>query len=476
MADAWMPGARCIRAQTDGGQLGGGAPRVVWLTLGADPRVISVWSAAQRLNQENRPTHLVWDPLTGDIAQLLPIVRAGCALGMPEYLDYAPDRLPTLPGGGEPRGQAVRPDRGARLLPGAVHQLPDDRAGRDPRLAGLLADPAALAGRPAGPVPAADQAPQPGAVGSRRPLRRLAGTRVRQPRPRRHRHRPAHPGGCWYRPRAARSRPIPTEPPSAWALAPRTRSGARPCRLATGLAGVPLRIVSLPDLSSTSRTALRRHRERGRTDRDDLYAVLDAGLICHLGVIADGVPRVLPTGYGRLGDTLYLHGSSANATFMAGGGQRGLRHRHAPGRAGLRPVGVQPLDELPQRHDLRRDPAAHRSGRADRGAPRHHRAPGPRAVVLRAPAHQEGAGRHLGPRAAAHRGLGQDPRRRPVRRAGGLRDRQSGRAWCRSRCGSANRSPMPRCGRASPTPSTSRRRADGHARRGCSARTVRSAK
>ena len=78
--------------------------------------------------------------------------------------------------------------------------------------------------------------------------------------------------------------------------------------------------MSPPDLSSTSRTALHRHRERGRADRDDLYAVLDAGLICHLGVIADGVPRVLPTGYGRLGDTLYLHGSSANATFMAGGG------------------------------------------------------------------------------------------------------------------------------------------------------------
>jgi hypothetical protein len=94
LADAWMPGARCIRAQTDGGQLRGGAPRVVWLTLGADPRVVSVWSAAQRLNQENRSPHLVWDPLTGDIAQLLPIVRAGCALGSPEYLDYAVDRLP----------------------------------------------------------------------------------------------------------------------------------------------------------------------------------------------------------------------------------------------------------------------------------------------------------------------------------------------------------------------------------------------
>ena len=78
--------------------------------------------------------------------------------------------------------------------------------------------------------------------------------------------------------------------------------------------------MSAADLSGTPRTTLLRHRERGRTDRDDLYAVLDAGLICHLGVIADGVPRVLPTGYGRAGDLLYLHGSSANSTFMAGAG------------------------------------------------------------------------------------------------------------------------------------------------------------
>ena len=78
--------------------------------------------------------------------------------------------------------------------------------------------------------------------------------------------------------------------------------------------------MSTPELSSTPRTGLGRHRERGRTDRDDLYAVLDAGLICHLGVIADGAPRVLPTGYGRVDDTLYLHGSSANATMAAAAG------------------------------------------------------------------------------------------------------------------------------------------------------------
>jgi uncharacterized protein len=79
--------------------------------------------------------------------------------------------------------------------------------------------------------------------------------------------------------------------------------------------------MSLPDLSSTPRTELGRHRERVRTERDDLYAVLDAGLICHLGVIVDGAPRVLPTGYGRLGDLLYLHGSSANSSIIAGNGQ-----------------------------------------------------------------------------------------------------------------------------------------------------------
>jgi uncharacterized protein len=79
--------------------------------------------------------------------------------------------------------------------------------------------------------------------------------------------------------------------------------------------------MSLPDLSSTPRTALGRHSERGRTERDDLYAVLDAELICHLGIVADGAPRVLPTGYGRLGDVLYLHGSSANSSIVAADGR-----------------------------------------------------------------------------------------------------------------------------------------------------------
>jgi uncharacterized protein len=92
-------------------------------------------------------------------------------------------------------------------------------------------------------------------------------------------------------------------------------------------------------LSPSARTSLTRHSERGRTDRQELYAVLDAGLVCHLGVITGGTARapgggavagnggggstpvVLPTSYGRIGDTLYLHGSVANQSIAAAAGR-----------------------------------------------------------------------------------------------------------------------------------------------------------
>ena len=67
---------------------------MVWLTLGTAPRVVSIQSAAQRLVSERRPCHLVWDPVTGDILQLISILRAGRALGAPEKLDWGPDRVP----------------------------------------------------------------------------------------------------------------------------------------------------------------------------------------------------------------------------------------------------------------------------------------------------------------------------------------------------------------------------------------------
>ncbi len=75
-------------------------------------------------------------------------------------------------------------------------------------------------------------------------------------------------------------------------------------------------------LSATPRTTLNRLRERGRMDRADLDAVIDAGLVCHLGVVIDSVPVVLPTGYGRIGADLFLHGSSANQSLLAAAGQQ----------------------------------------------------------------------------------------------------------------------------------------------------------
>jgi nitroimidazol reductase NimA-like FMN-containing flavoprotein (pyridoxamine 5'-phosphate oxidase superfamily) len=80
----------------------------------------------------------------------------------------------------------------------------------------------------------------------------------------------------------------------------------------------PFRATST--LSTTDRTRLGRLRERGSTDRAALHGVLDVGLICHVGVVIDGTPVVLPTGYGRIRETLYLHGSSANRSLTAAPG------------------------------------------------------------------------------------------------------------------------------------------------------------
>jgi len=97
VAHAWMPEARRIRAKTDGGPLGGGAPRAVWLTLGSIADAVSVQSAAERLIGERRACHLIWDPVTGEVAQLISVLRAGRALGLPDRLDWAPDRVRPTP-------------------------------------------------------------------------------------------------------------------------------------------------------------------------------------------------------------------------------------------------------------------------------------------------------------------------------------------------------------------------------------------
>jgi uncharacterized protein len=79
-------------------------------------------------------------------------------------------------------------------------------------------------------------------------------------------------------------------------------------------------MTELSTLSPTARTTVGRMRERARTDRAELYALLDEGLICHLGVPTGDAPMVLPTCYGRIGDTLYVHGSSGARSLLTGRG------------------------------------------------------------------------------------------------------------------------------------------------------------
>jgi nitroimidazol reductase NimA-like FMN-containing flavoprotein (pyridoxamine 5'-phosphate oxidase superfamily) len=68
----------------------------------------------------------------------------------------------------------------------------------------------------------------------------------------------------------------------------------------------------MQDFEKTKRTTLKRLHERGHFDRETVYAILDEALICHVGIIVDGAPVVIPTACWRDGDTLYLHGSSAS--------------------------------------------------------------------------------------------------------------------------------------------------------------------
>ncbi|WP_052848916.1 pyridoxamine 5'-phosphate oxidase family protein [Streptomyces avicenniae] len=60
----------------------------------------------------------------------------------------------------------------------------------------------------------------------------------------------------------------------------------------------------------TPRTTPTRGRERATYDRALVHAVLDEGYVCHLGFVRDGAPVVLPTLYARVGERLYLHGST----------------------------------------------------------------------------------------------------------------------------------------------------------------------
>jgi nitroimidazol reductase NimA-like FMN-containing flavoprotein (pyridoxamine 5'-phosphate oxidase superfamily) len=62
----------------------------------------------------------------------------------------------------------------------------------------------------------------------------------------------------------------------------------------------------------TPRTRIVREPDRAVYDREAAYKILDEGFICHVGFSVDNQPFVIPTGYGRSGDNLYIHGSAAS--------------------------------------------------------------------------------------------------------------------------------------------------------------------
>lgn len=62
---------------------------------------------------------------------------------------------------------------------------------------------------------------------------------------------------------------------------------------------------------------LRQHPERGRQDRATIDAILDEGMVCHVGIVEDGRPVVIPMAYARDGDRLILHGAAGSRLMQA---------------------------------------------------------------------------------------------------------------------------------------------------------------
>ncbi|MEU9559032.1 pyridoxamine 5'-phosphate oxidase family protein [Streptomyces fumanus] len=75
----------------------------------------------------------------------------------------------------------------------------------------------------------------------------------------------------------------------------------------------------------TDRTVPTRSPQRASYDRELVHSILDEGYLCHLGFVRDGAPVVLPTLYGRVGERLYVHGSTGSRPLrMAGQADPGL--------------------------------------------------------------------------------------------------------------------------------------------------------
>jgi uncharacterized protein len=64
--------------------------------------------------------------------------------------------------------------------------------------------------------------------------------------------------------------------------------------------------------SNSKRTTVKRIPKRGHYDRETINAILDEAIICHVGFAVDDQPYVIPTGFARVEDVIYIHGSAAS--------------------------------------------------------------------------------------------------------------------------------------------------------------------
>ena len=89
----------------------------------------------------------------------------------------------------------------------------------------------------------------------------------------------------------------------------------------------------MSDFEVTSLNRVKRLPDRGHYDRDTIYPIVDAGLICHVAFVVDGRPFVIPTLHARDGDTLLLHGASTSRMLrhMAQGGEVCVTITHVDG-------------------------------------------------------------------------------------------------------------------------------------------------
>ena len=189
--------------------------------------------------------------------------------------------------------------------------------------------------------------------------------------------------------------------------------------------------------SASPRVRVRRLPERGRYDREAIDAVLDAGLVAHLGFVSDGQPYVIPTLQARVDDQVYVHGSAASRTLRALSGDipvcltvtllDGIVLARSVFEHSMNYRSVVVLGTAVTRR---------RAGREARRAAGVHREAPARPLGGGEAAHPEGAEGDLGAPPSRRRGVRQDPRRRAGgRRHAGRGARRLGRPPASRRAG-----------------------------------------